>query len=145
MTITIDEDPIDLLVFELEGRRFGLPAEAVDELVHAVAQTPLPGEAGGDFEGVVDVRGGIVPVMDIRRRLGMGAKAVAPSDHLIIARAGGRRVAVRVDRTLELSRSPWQARGTGGRVAGLARHATYGIVPVLSLEPATAQGRGARP
>jgi purine-binding chemotaxis protein CheW len=91
----------DLLVFALGPHRFGLPAEVVVEVVRVVASTPLPG-APATVEGVINVRGTIVPVLDVRARFGLPAADVDPDQHLILARAGPRVVALRVDRALAL-------------------------------------------
>jgi purine-binding chemotaxis protein CheW len=53
-------------------------------------------------EGVINLRGTIVPVLDIRARFGLAPKAIEISDHLVIARAQNRVVAIRVDRVINL-------------------------------------------
>ena len=93
----------EVLVFDLGGRRYGLPAADVRELVRAVAIVPLPG-APSVVEGVINVRGRVVPVLDVRARLRLPAKPVEPADHLVVARAGERLVALRVDRATDLVR-----------------------------------------
>ena len=90
-------------MFELAGRRFGLPASDVQELVRIVTITPLPPGAG-PVEGVIDLRGGIVPVYDLRAGLGLPPRAVDVRESLVIVRRDGRAVAIRVDRPLELAR-----------------------------------------
>jgi len=91
----------ETLIFELAGRRFGVPASDVQELVRAVTITPLPPGAG-TVEGVINLRGGIVPVFDLRARLGLSAAAAGLHESLVIVSRGGRVVAIRVDRPLEL-------------------------------------------
>lgn len=91
-----------LLVFELAGRGCALPAERVREIVRAAQITPLP-EAPARIEGVLNVRGEIVPVYDLRARLGLAPRTLHPDEFLIIALgAGGRGVALRVDAVLDL-------------------------------------------
>ena len=97
------EIPPELLVFEVGGQRYGLPAADVRELLRAVTLTPLP-RAPAIVEGVINVRGVLVPVLDIRGRFRLPPKPPEPTDHLIVARAGGRLVALRVDRAVELTR-----------------------------------------
>jgi purine-binding chemotaxis protein CheW len=92
--------PEPILIFEMAGQRFGLPLAAVKELLPMVATTPVPRAAG--LEGMVDVRGKVIPVVDLRSFLGLPAKPPHPSDHLIVGWAGDRLVAVRVDRALDL-------------------------------------------
>jgi purine-binding chemotaxis protein CheW len=84
------------------GQRYGLPIVDVRELVRAVAITPLP-NAPAVIEGVVNVRGRIVPVLDVRARFRLPAKPLDPSDHFIVASAGPRGVILRVDRATHLA------------------------------------------
>jgi purine-binding chemotaxis protein CheW len=125
----VSEDLIDILVFELAGRRYGLAARAVRELHRAVAVTPLP-NAPAVVEGVIDVHGAIVPVYDLRARFGLPRCAVDPSHHLIVAFAGGRTVALRVDRAHELVREALREAPFGGGVATLRD----GLVVVHDLD-----------
>ncbi len=113
------------LIFEVGGRRYGLPLGEVVELVRAVAVVPLP-RAPGWVEGVVNLRGQVVPVIDMRARLGLPAKPIALSDHFVVARGREFPVALRIDRALDLERL-----GDGaGRVAKLSD----GLAPVLDLD-----------
>jgi len=56
------------------------------------------------IEGIINVRGVVVPVLDIRQRFRRPARPVEHTDHLIVAHAGPRLVALRVDRAVELAR-----------------------------------------
>jgi purine-binding chemotaxis protein CheW len=91
----------DLLTFALGDQRFALPSSAVTEIVRLVAAARLPG-APDIVEGVVNLRGRLVPVLDVRARFGVPPAEPDPDQHLIVARAGLRLVALRVDRALEL-------------------------------------------
>jgi purine-binding chemotaxis protein CheW len=66
-----------------------------------VAVAPLP-RAPPIVEGVINVRGTLVPVLDIRLRFGMSPHPPTLDQHLIIATSGAHVVALRVDRALEL-------------------------------------------
>ena len=90
-----------ILVYEVAGQRFGLPAAAVQEVVRAVAIVPLP-EAPRLVEGVIDLRGEIVPVVDLRARFSLPSRPLSSSDQFLIVRAGDRALALRVDRALDL-------------------------------------------
>ena len=93
--------PSDALLFELAGSRMALLADLVSEVVRAVEIEPLP-EAPAIVSGVINMRGALTPVIDLRRRLGLAAKALSPDDHFIVADCGSRRVALHVDRALDL-------------------------------------------
>ena len=87
----------DFLLFTLDGQRFAIPLASAREVVRAVAITPLPG-APPVVEGVIDVRGAVVPVLDLRRRLGLASRPVSAADQMVLAWTGERQVALRVDR-----------------------------------------------
>lgn len=90
------EGPISLLLARLGEVTFALPALAVREIVRAVAITPLPG-APAIVEGALNVRGELVPVIDVRGRLGLPARKLDPDQFIVLVRAGSRTLAVRVD------------------------------------------------
>jgi len=94
---------LEILIFDIAGQRYGLPAKDVVELLRAVAIVPLP-QAPAIVEGIINLRGSVVPVLDIRSRFRLPAKPLEPSDHLVVALAGDRRVVLRVDRALDLVR-----------------------------------------
>ena len=134
-----------LLLFTLDGQRFALPLAQVRETVRAVAITPLAG-APGVIEGIVDVRGTVTPVLDLRRRFGLPPRAVSPDEHLVLATAGSRPVALRVDQATDVVALPDEA-VTPAReedpatrhLAGVARLAD-GMVLIGDLEAFLLQG-----
>jgi purine-binding chemotaxis protein CheW len=93
---------LEVLVFEVGGQTYGLPTVDVRELVRAVAITPLP-NAPAVIEGVVNVRGRVLPVLDVRARFRLPPRSLDPSDHFIVASAGPRGVILRVDRASNLA------------------------------------------
>jgi purine-binding chemotaxis protein CheW len=105
MNETTERQLLELLIFELGGQRYGLPVSAVREIVRAVLPVPVPG-ASGAIEGVVNIRGCVVPVVDARRQFGLPGKPLEHTDHLVIAHVADRLVALRVDRCVELVRLP---------------------------------------
>jgi purine-binding chemotaxis protein CheW len=92
---------VQLLVFELETLRIALPVATVQEVVRAVAISPLP-QAPPVIEGVINLRGVLVPAFDLRRRFGLPPRPLSPQHHLIFAYAGPRLAALRVDRAVDL-------------------------------------------
>jgi purine-binding chemotaxis protein CheW len=88
-----------IAVFELAGYRYGVAEAATRGFLRVPSIVPLP-EAPLIVEGVVNIRGTVVPVLDIRKRFRLPAKPPHPADHLVLAQAGSRLVALRVDRVL---------------------------------------------
>jgi purine-binding chemotaxis protein CheW len=115
----VSSSGLEVVVFELADRRFAVPADSVQEVLRAVLPTPLPG-APAVVEGVVNLRGEIVPLFELRRRFRLPPREVDPGDHLILARAGERRVLLRVDRVEGLARlQPGEIEEARGVVPGV--------------------------
>lgn len=89
-------EPLSLLVFTVDSLRLGLRLEAVDQAVRACEVTPLPG-APAPVVGAVNMHGEIIPVLDLRQRLGVTARAIGVDDQFLMVRTGDRRYAVPVD------------------------------------------------
>lgn len=87
-----------LVIFSLGHQRFALALGSVQRSIRVVAITPLP-EAPAIVRGVIDLAGAIIPVIDMRARFDLPPRKVSLSDHLIIATAGSRTVALLVDDT----------------------------------------------
>lgn len=92
---------VELLVFEVAGYQYAAPTALLWEVTRAVAITRLP-MAPAVIDGVINVRGEIVPVIDVRQRCGLAIRPLTPDQHFVIIRAGTRWVALRVDRALDL-------------------------------------------
>ncbi|HSK20858.1 MAG TPA: chemotaxis protein CheW [Longimicrobiales bacterium] len=138
MDQTSAED-LELLVFELAGTRYALELRSVREVVRAVLIAPLP-DAPAVIEGIVDVRGELVPVYDLRARFGLGARALDPDERLVVAWTGSRLAAFRCDRTEWVehvdpaSIEPADSvPGTGRHIAGVAR-LPEGLVLIQQLD-----------
>lgn len=130
---------LELLVFELAGVRYALELPSVREVVHAVLISPLP-EAPVVIEGIIDVRGEVVPVYDLRVRFGLPARALDPGERLVVAWTGSRRVAFRCERTEwvegvspSLVDSPNVLGSAGRHIAGVV-HLPDGLVMIQNLD-----------
>lgn len=88
--------PVQLLVFTLDGRRYALHLEVVARVFPMVAVAHLPG-CPDLVLGAVNIHGDIVPVLDMRRRLGLAPVDYGPGARLLLARTANRVVALPVD------------------------------------------------
>lgn len=94
-------DLVPLLVIEVASLRLGLLASAVVEVHPMVRVTPLP-NAPDVVEGVVNVRGRVVPVVGLRARVGASPQPPRLTDHLVVVDVDGRELALHVDRAADL-------------------------------------------
>ncbi len=86
------------LIFWLDGQRFALPVAAVQRVLRAVEVTPLP-QSPELVLGIINVRGKVVPVVDLRRRCGLRLKEIDLDDQFVLAATSRRTVALPVDST----------------------------------------------
>ncbi|MGZ4953629.1 MAG: chemotaxis protein CheW [Methylobacter sp.] len=85
-----------LLVFTLDDWRCALELSSVEKVYRAVAVTPLP-DAPDIVLGVVNIRGAVLPVVDVRRRFRLQEKNLTPDDQFIVANSSGSLVVLVVD------------------------------------------------
>jgi purine-binding chemotaxis protein CheW len=85
-----------LVIFLLDGMHFALYLHAVERVVPAVEITLLPGAPDIVF-GVINIRGRVIPVVNIRRRFGLPDRKLSLKDHFVLASTGELSVAVITD------------------------------------------------
>jgi purine-binding chemotaxis protein CheW len=85
-----------LVVFTLSEQRYALCLGAVERVFPFAEVTHLP-QAPEVVLGVVNVRGRIIPVVDIRKRLRLPDRETNLSDRLIVAQTSRRTVALIAD------------------------------------------------
>src|SRR5438105_4987946 len=90
-----------MLVVALEPERYGLRLQQVQTVRELGALTPLPGTPPF-WAGLANLRGRLLPVLDLRNYLGMTPAGAAASRKLVVvaARAGLLEIALLVDDVL---------------------------------------------
>jgi purine-binding chemotaxis protein CheW len=88
----------------------GVPIVQCREVIRVSNLTRIP-EAPAPLRGVVAVRGRIVPVVDMRQCLGLGALQPTPKARLVLVEAHGRTFALLVDRASQILRLSGDAIG----------------------------------
>ena len=82
----IDETANQYLTFLLNGEEYGIEILKVQEIKSWGPYTPLP--RSPDFVlGVINLRGAIVPILDLRARLGLPSTEVSSTTAIIIISA----------------------------------------------------------
>jgi len=80
----------------------------IREVVHPMPIRPVP-RAPEFVEGVANLRGEVIPVVDVRRRFGLPAEPHTRKTKYLVAHVGGRVLALVVDAVLEVVRIPRSA------------------------------------
>jgi purine-binding chemotaxis protein CheW len=97
------------VVFRLGDEEFGLPIEVVDEVARVPTQVARVPKAPKFLEGVINLRGDVLPVIDQRQRFGMDKSPDSAARRLIVVRTGQHRAGVIVDSVSEVLRHPADA------------------------------------
>jgi purine-binding chemotaxis protein CheW len=127
-----------LLAFDLAGGRYALPVERVREIARLRPITPVP-RTTRDVLGVVSLRGEIVQVVDLGRRLGVASAGTpdTPGRIEVVYAGDGSMAGLRVDRVREVMRTPATdirpAAADAGAVEALCRRGEH-FVSLIDLE-----------
>jgi purine-binding chemotaxis protein CheW len=87
--------------FEVGGRPVAIDVAQLREVVRFQPATPLPG-APAQIEGVIDLRGALVPVVDLGRLLGGEPLRPGPRSRIAVAEIDGLAIGLAVDAALEI-------------------------------------------
>jgi len=82
--------------FCIDGLWFGIAAESVQEVIPSLPVTPVP-LAPRAVAGLTNLRGQIIPVIDLRRRLGLEERPAALPPVNVVARSENGTVGLLVD------------------------------------------------
>ena len=76
-----------LLSFEIAGAPYAVPVERVREIVRMRPVTPVP-RTPEEVRGVVSLRGEIIELIDLGRRLGLGSIESSRRTRIIVVKTG---------------------------------------------------------
>ena len=116
------------LVFRLGDDEFGLPIEAVDEVARVPDRISRVPKTPKFLEGVINLRGEVLPVVDQRRRFDMAACARPELRRLVVLRTERHRAGVIVDSVSEVLRCSEDAIEEAPDLAGEATRLIYSVV-----------------
>jgi len=95
---------VQLVIFRLKGEEFGTEIAAVVEISRMLDITRIP-DAPGFIEGVINLRGRVLAVIDMARQLGFGrVDDAAKAARIIIVDVGSETVGLMVDEVPEVLR-----------------------------------------
>jgi chemotaxis signal transduction protein len=107
------EQPEVWVTFEAAGETYGLPVSCVEEVLRVTTITRLP-YAPAPVRGITQLRGRVLPVVDLRVRLGAPAVPVGPHSRIVVVSSRGRTLGLLVD----AARQVLKPRGAAGDPAG---------------------------
>ena len=96
---------VQLVTFRVGGEEFGLDVFQVHEILRYTEPTQVP-KAPAFVEGVLDVRGTLVPVIDLRKRFELHELRYDDDTRIVLVDFGGERLGLVVDAVTEVLRCP---------------------------------------
>lgn len=91
-----DGSTVNLACFEVKEQIYALEVAAVREIVRVQEITPLP-NAPVLIEGVIDLRGAVVPVIDLAKLLGRGTATGGMLARIVVLETDGLVLGLQVD------------------------------------------------
>jgi purine-binding chemotaxis protein CheW len=96
---------IQLVVFDLASEHYGVDISDVREIMRMQNITKVPG-AMSYVEGVINLRGKVLPVLDLRKRLGLKVADQTEESRIVVVDIADGEVGVIVDAVTEVLRVP---------------------------------------
>jgi len=96
-------DQLQLVTFGLGNEEFGVDILAVQEINRMMELTRVP-QSPPEVEGVINLRGKIIPVLDLRKRFGLAESEQNEHSRIIVVEVHGRVLGFIVDRVHEVLR-----------------------------------------
>jgi purine-binding chemotaxis protein CheW len=93
---TTSAEAINLACFEVAGDLYAIEVGSIREIVRIAATTPLP-DAPSLIEGVVDLRGGLIPVVDLACVLDRERSEPGRRARIVVLDIGGLVLGLQVD------------------------------------------------
>ena len=99
---------LHIVGFQVGRETYGVPITSLHEIVRVPEITAVP-DAPDYLEGVINLRGKIVSVMDLRKRFGDKQATVKKSNRILVVEHGSRLAGLIVDSASEVLKIPSDA------------------------------------
>jgi purine-binding chemotaxis protein CheW len=99
---------LHIVGFQVGRETYGVPITSLHEIVRVPEITAVP-DAPDYLEGVINLRGKIVSVMDLRKRFGEKQAVIKKQNRILVVEHGGRLAGLIVDSASEVLKIPSDA------------------------------------
>jgi len=97
---------LEIVEFEVANNKFGINVIKVKEIIQPIPVTFIP-HAHPHVEGIIQLRGEVLPVVDMLRVLGIQSTERNPQQKYIVAEFNKQRVVFHVDNVTQIHRISW--------------------------------------
>lgn len=98
-----NHDEMQVVVFQLNNQTYGIDISAVMEIIRMEDITKLP-RTPEFIEGIINLRGTVIPVLDLRKRFGLPTREATGDSRIIIVQVGDVTFGMIVDAVHEVLR-----------------------------------------
>jgi purine-binding chemotaxis protein CheW len=99
------DEVLQLVTFRLGPEEFGVDIHELQEIIRMMPVTRVP-KAPQFVEGVVNLRGQVIPIIELRKRLGMDPQPHDKATRIIVVQLAKKTVGFIVDQVGEVKRIP---------------------------------------
>jgi len=99
----VESDELQLVSFNIGTEEFGVDILKVQEINRMVEITRVP-QAPNYVEGVINLRGKVVPIVDLRKRFNLELKEYDKNTRIVVVNIGGNIMGMIVDSVSEVLR-----------------------------------------
>ncbi len=97
------DSTFQIVSFRLANEEYGVEIMQVQEIILIGQITEMP-NVGEHVRGLINLRGHVIPVLDLRTRFGLGASAPTDDSRIIVLNLAGKTIGVIVDAVDEVLR-----------------------------------------
>lgn len=100
-----NETTFHLVTFQLGREEYGIEISSVQEIIRATDITPVPG-APSHVRGVINLRGKIIPVVDLRTRFSLPQVETSDAQRIVVVELRDKRIGMLVDSVSQVIKIP---------------------------------------
>lgn len=99
----MDEEAGQYVIFKIDNHDYGIEIQYVHEInrMKEVIINPVP-KVPDYVEGIINLRGEVVPVLDLRKKLGLPVKEIGRETRILIVRIDNKTIGLIVDMVLKV-------------------------------------------
>ncbi len=136
-----------MISFSVGTEQYGVDIRKVREVILPGEITPLP-RAPDFVKGMINLRGDVIPVIDLREKLGRAGAGRPGEDRIIVVEISEKLIGMIVDAVSHVLRvapgqleptPPWLGGLTGEYITGVVRQ-TSGLIVVLNVDTILTSG-----
>jgi purine-binding chemotaxis protein CheW len=101
----VSGEVVQVVSFHLDKEEYGVDISQVQEIIRLVDITHVP-RAPHFIEGVINLRGQLIPIIDLRTRFDMPRIAPTKSTRIVVTEIGHKRIGIVVDSVSEVLNIP---------------------------------------